>query len=455
MLSKSTPFQKLNGVRPNVTDSKVIGSATQLWIPPELRNKLQAKSIDAILVGYDDQSKAYRCYCPFDRQIYVSRNITFNETDRQQFPNIVQADPMDHQFFEAIPQSSTATGSTSVIAPITTANSTPMVADPSATDVSSPTAHQSSPPSTPSPVPINVELPCIVVNQFIEPEGSTRPKRNRITSRWLKDYHHTSHLTHDTLYTFEGTSDLDESMTLREALAHPSWRKAIQSEYDSLLENGTWELTSLPADRRALSSRWILQIKPGLHPTHIRLKSRLVVKGFEQQPRLDYNETFAPMVKWSTLRTIIALAASFGWPIVHLDVIIAFLNGKLDEVIYMHQPSGYEFSGAEHLFCHLRRSIYGLKQSPHTWYSEIDSFLQSTSWICSNADPNLYIFREGSSIILLLLYVDNLLITDNDTSLIQQVQAQLQRKYKMQDLGLVQRYLGIEFVVSSHDIFLH
>lgn len=121
----------------------------------------------------------------------------------------------------------------------------------------------------------------------------------------------------------------------------------------------------------------------------------------------------------------------------------------------MHQSLGYEVEGAKEVVCHLLRSIYGLKRSPRsTWYTEIDRYLCGASSIRNDADHNLYILRQGCSI-LLLLYVDDLLITGNDDMLIQHVKAQLQHQYKMQDLGPVQRYLGVEFFTSSHGIFMH
>jgi hypothetical protein len=88
-----------------------------------------------------------------------------------------------------------------------------------------------------------------------------------------------------------------------------------------------------------------------MHLTHTRLKARLVAKGYEQTFGIDYDETFSPVIKWSTLCLIIALASCFGWPLIHLDVVTAFLNGKLVEVIYMYQPSSYAAKGKEHLVC--------------------------------------------------------------------------------------------------------
>jgi hypothetical protein len=138
-----------------------------------------------------------------------------------------------------------------------------------------------------------------------------------------------------------------------------------------------------------------------------------------------------------------------------MDVVTAFLNGKLTDSIYMMQPPGFEVPGQEHLVCLLLRSIYGLKQSPRTWYFEIHLFLTKTGWICSTADPNLYFVWRGSSVVILLIYVDDLLLTGNDSQLISQLKSQLMSQYKMKDLGPITRYLGVEFSCNSDSIAIH
>jgi hypothetical protein len=244
-------------------------------------------------------------------------------------------------------------------------------------------------------------------------------------------------------------------MTLRDALNNPGWRKALQSKYDALIQNKTWELVPLPSNCKALSARWVLWLKPDMHATYTRLKVFLVAKGYEQKYGIDYDENFAPVLKWSTLQLIIAIASCFGWPLVHLDVITAFLNGKLTEVIYMHQPPGYAVKGKENLVCRLLRSLYGLKQSPRTWYKEIDCYLQHCGWHQSSGDPSLYFPWKNQSIVILVIYVNDLLITGNDPVLIAHVKDQLQTKYCMKDLGALERYLGVQVHRSSTGVHLN
>lgn len=196
----------------------------------------------------------------------------------------------------------------------------------------------------------------------------------------------------------------------------------MQSELQAHNLNGTWELTPLPPTHTSLSARWVLREKIDDTGT-ITHKARLVARGNEQREGLDYAETFAPVVKWSTIRLIVALAAVNNWPITHMDVVTAFLNGTINEEIYMKQPPGFVSSLHPHHVCSLRKSLYGLKQSPRAWYDEMDSFLHTIGCSRCTLDPNLYFYVEGTQTVIILLFVDDLLLTGNSTSLISSVKA--------------------------------
>lgn len=220
---------------------------------------------------------------------------------------------------------------------------------------------------------------------------------------------------------------------------HPQWTEAMTEEFESLVKNNTWNLVDLPPGRRAISSKWTYKVTPTARPTYNRLKACLVARGLEQRHDIDYNDTFAPVVRWSILRTIIALAIALDWPIKHLDVVTAFLNGFLKEDIYMQQPRGYEVARKEDLVCKLRRRIYGLKQSSEEWYHKIDSHLCAIGWCQSNADPNLCYLSEDTTITMLLLYVDDLFLVVNITPKINKIKRLLQTKYEMKDLDPITR----------------
>lgn len=165
-----------------------------------------------------------------------------------------------------------------------------------------------------------------------------------------------------------------------------------------------------------------------------KLKARLVALCFEQKAGVDFEETFAPIVKWSTVQTLVALVAQNGWKIIHLDVKTAFLNGDLRDEVFMEQPEGSHVPRQETKVYKLTRALYELCQAPRAWYEKIDTYLQSQGLYRNDADYNLYFLRNGTKIVVLILYVDDLLITSNDSEKMAWLKDQLQNRFEMTDL---------------------
>ena len=195
----------------------------------------------------------------------------------------------------------------------------------------------------------------------------------------------------------------NEPASMKEAIESPDkekWTDAIQKEMDSLYENEVWDLVKLPKDRNAVGSKRVFKQKVGSNGQVERYKARLVAQGFSQKRGLDYDETFSPVVRFESLRTINALAVNNGMKLHQMDVTTAFLNGELEEEVYMKQPEGFIVKGKEDFVCKLKLSIYGLKQSPRCWNSALDNHLKGMgfvheplSYISSNALQKL-IIRE-------------------------------------------------------------
>jgi hypothetical protein len=187
----------------------------------------------------------------------------------------------------------------------------------------------------------------------------------------------------------------------------------MQEEYDSLMANNTWTLEPLPASRKPISCKWVFKIKQGANGEVERYKARLVARGFTQTYEVDYNETFAPVAKFTSIRCILALATLEDMEIHQMDVKTAFLNGKLEEEIYMEQPQGFVRQGGEHLVCKLHKSLYGLKQSPRAWNQKLDVFLKSIEFMKSEADLSVYV-AVGDVKFFIVVYVDDLILVCND-----------------------------------------
>ncbi|CAI7872597.1 unnamed protein product [Closterium sp. NIES-53] len=235
-----------------------------------------------------------------------------------------------------------------------------------------------------------------------------------------------------------------EPATLKEALENSDaeeWKKAMESELKSIEENGTWELVELPEGRKTITSKWLFKIKSDADAKIERYKSRLVAKGYQQKEKVDYKELFAPVVKPTTLRTLLAGAAIKGWVVKQMDVTTAFLNGVLEEEIFMAQPEGFDDGSGRVL--RLKKALYGLKQAPRQWYLKLRGVLEEIGFTPSSADHSLFMLGEGEQRSFTVVYVDDILIFSPSSDLVKEVMLKLQDKFKCKALGDVSFYLGL------------
>ena len=188
-------------------------------------------------------------------------------------------------------------------------------------------------------------------------------------------------------------------------------------EYNAHIKRGTWDLVPRPPGTNIIRSMWLYCHKFNADGTIKRHKSRLVANGKSQQLGIDCLETFSPVVKPASIRTVLHLALARSWPLRQLDVKNAFLHGDLEETVYMHQPPGFVDKSKPNHVCLLRRSIYGLKQAPQTWYTRFASVAKTVGFVQSRSDPSLFIINQGSNMAYLLLYVDDIILTASNPAL--------------------------------------
>jgi hypothetical protein len=201
-----------------------------------------------------------------------------------------------------------------------------------------------------------------------------------------------------------------------------------------------------------ITSKWVYKIKTKSDGSIERYKARLVARGFQQTQVLDYDETFALVAHMTTVRSLIAVASSSSWPISQMDVKNAFLHGDLTEEVYMQPPSGVPAPPG--YVCRLRRALYGLKQAPRAWHERFVSVIRAASFSPSDHDPALFVHLSPCGRTLLLLYVDDILITGDDEDHISHVKQQLSAGIQMFDLGPLSYFLGIEVKQSSEGYYI-
>ncbi|KAE8696580.1 putative disease resistance protein [Hibiscus syriacus] len=245
----------------------------------------------------------------------------------------------------------------------------------------------------------------------------------------------------------------EEPRSIREAMKIPHWKKAAQEEFDALIANKTSSLVSLPKDRVPVNCKWIFKVKRNADGSVSRYKSRLVAKGFLQQPGIDYHEVFSPVVKPVTVRVILTLALTRGWLLRQVDINNAFLNGALMEEVYMTQPPGFVQAGGS-LVCKLHKAIYGLKQAPRAWFERLREYLVSERFGLSKSNSSLFVRKSENSVVYMLVYVDYIILTGSDASEVQCVIEKLNTRFALKDLGSLNFFLGIEVCHDADGVVL-
>ncbi|CAI7765406.1 unnamed protein product [Closterium sp. NIES-53] len=235
---------------------------------------------------------------------------------------------------------------------------------------------------------------------------------------------------------FSPVEILGEPAILKEALERSDaeeWKNSIESELKSIEENGTLELVELPEGREAITSKWLFKIKSDADGKIERYKSKLVAKGYHQQEKVDHKEMFPSVVKLTTLRTLLAGATIKGWVVKQLDVTTTFLNGVLEEEIFMSQPEGFD-DGSGRVW-KLKKALYGLKKVARQWYLKLREVLEEIGFTPSSADHSSFMLGEGEQRSFMVIYVDDILIFSPSSDLVKEVMLKLQDKFKCKALG--------------------
>ncbi|GJY82599.1 ribonuclease H-like domain-containing protein [Tanacetum coccineum] len=277
---------------------------------------------------------------------------------------------------------------------------------------------------------------------------------NNTVKYGLKRFVNHSMLSFDNFVFVSNLNKSFEPSSFEEASKDVNWINAMNDEMHALYENDTWELVELPFGRKAIGSKWVYRIKYMSSGEIERFKARLVAKGFNQKEGIDYEETFSPVVKMSTVRCLIDLAVQNDWKLFQMDVNNAFLYGDLSEDVYMLPPPGF-FDKDDKRVCKLKRSLYGLKQAPRQWNHKLYETLIEAGFKQSINDHSLYIKNDGGVSLYLLVYVDDLVITGNSESEIEKFKTFLNQKFKIKDLGELKYFLGIEVLKTKNGLCLN
>jgi hypothetical protein len=195
-----------------------------------------------------------------------------------------------------------------------------------------------------------------------------------------------------------------------ESIQKKEWMNSMTKEYRPIIKNDVWEVVPKPKNKDVVSSKWIYKIKHATYESIEKYKARYVACGFYQKEGIDYEETFYPVARYTSIKKIIALAEKMKWKLHQMDVKTTFLNGVIEEEVYIEQPQGFEVEDIKTHVCMLKKALYGLKQALRAWYGRIDNFMKRLGFTKSKVDSNLYFKVMDDELVVLLLYVDDLLL---------------------------------------------
>ncbi|KAG7303823.1 hypothetical protein JYU34_010719 [Plutella xylostella] len=438
----ATPEQRWTNQKVNLSHLRTFGCV--VYALTENRTKLDSKCKEYIFVGYCEDSKGYRLLDPCNPSKCIkARNVTFFENkffkkvsnDGDMF-YMVELDCSANSSEERMPSDgSAASAGPSPSQQVVPTERRSVVSRASSSELSLSDDETSG--SDPTYVPGDSTLDSVDSNFCVSTQDEPLESA------------HTVMLSHG----------CDEPMTVSEALNGPEakhWLTAMQDEYQSFLDNKCWNLAEPIEGQKPVRCKWVFKKKYGLDGKLLRYKARLVAKGYTQKYGLDYDETFSPVIRHSTLRSLFAVAAEFEMDINHLDVKTAFLNGDLKENVYMEQPEGFQVKGSEGKVYKLNKAIYGLKQASRSWYEKITDVLLNKLKFCRlSSEPCVFFQKNDDELMILALYVDDILLftVPNSKQKIK-IKQQLMNEFEMKDLGEVHQFLGMRVAKNSEGIFL-
>lgn len=469
----ATPHEKWTGKKVDISHFKIFGCVAYALI--HNRKKLDSKSKQYIFVGYCEESKGYRLVDPENPTTCIkSRDVVFFENkfhsnclnnnnimsydDIISIPlsqNTVKNDSTDNTMQQSdnhMPESESLHGQC-------TAESLECFSDDIITKSRKRQRRQEI---------IEIHEP---LNDTGNGESSGPSTDNVLDETYIPG---TSSLCSEDTNppSFESMVDLgesgfmscmlscstDEPMTVQEAMNSKDadkWRAAMQDEYDSFNKNNCWKLVDPEEGQRPIKCKWVFKIKRDLNGKILRYKARLVAKGFTQRYGIDYQETFAPVVRYSTIRMLLALAVEYNLNIDQLDVKTAFLRGDLHDDVIMTQPEGFVIKGKEYKVYKLNKSVYGLKQAAKCWYDTISGVLtKKMSFQKSSVEPCVYFRSKDGKLAIVTVYVDDILLFTSSARDKKEIKDQLMREFEITDLGAAHEFLGMRIRKENGNITL-
>lgn len=466
---------ELWGQKPcNMKLFKVFGCKAMVWKPEQKRKKLDAKAYQCIFLRYADNAKAYRLFDLNTQKIVISRDVVFMENENKILDsstshsrNYIERVTIDGEN-ECILTENVGSGENDTSEPtVNETQNTERVSTPVDGEnnirVSAEEQNEQSAETDIVEISddsIDAETSNVLENTLNETLDQTANDPTFTTRAHIDtgaDRPKTRGMTRaEELLNLHVAFVVGEPESYKQALKDENceqWQAAMKEEYDSLIKNNTWELVERPPGEKIVDNKWVYKVKMEQKNAPARYKARLVARGFTQQYGVNYYETFSPVVRFTSIRLILSLAAQRKMHIKQFDVKTAFLNGILNETVYMEQPTGFE--DGTNKVCKLKKSLYGLKQASRCWNEKFTSFIKLFGFKQCQSDSCVFISKRDGALTLLAIHVDDGLVVGEKLNDVLSVIKYLGEKFEIKEMN-VGCFLGLEIQQSEdNSIFVH
>ncbi|KAI3697749.1 hypothetical protein L6452_30846 [Arctium lappa] len=412
-LKKAFSLFQVSSLQPKIYGCKAFVHSRNLG-----QSKLDPRAQKCVFIGYSSTQKGYKCYSPTMRRVFVSKDVTFFESEPYFSPTHLQG--------ENLSEDESLNG---LLEPNTFPDNQPEHEVP---DIPLPIFDI--PEIQPLPIPENSQQhpELLVYSRRHNSNRIEKSKTQHCQDSAPENYSNEVQMSaatnvnnnEDLPICPPKTKPVETPRNVEEALSSPKWKAVVCEEITALKNNDTWELTDLPSGKKAVGCKWLFTTKYNSDGSVNRHKARLVAKGYTQTHGIDYQETFAPMAKLNTVRVLLSLAANLDWPLMQLDVKNAFLNGELSE------------------------------ESPRAWFSRFTQAVTSRGYSQGQADHTFFKHSKNGKIAILIVYVDDIIMPSDDPDEINKLKAYLSLEFEMKDLGPLKYFLGMEVAKSREGIYV-
>ncbi|WVZ80792.1 LOW QUALITY PROTEIN: hypothetical protein U9M48_028243 [Paspalum notatum var. saurae] len=449
---RKTSYELWFGRQPSVKHLRAFGCRHFVLKKAGHLDKFESHCLDGIFLGYASSSRAFRVWILEAKQVVETCEVSFDET----MPCTTPAFELSGDDEEGTPIFEDEEGADDVgdagatapaAAPAPSATSSDDEGGPLPTASSSLPRQQAQAEAGPAEDAGEVTseiVPSRQVQWDHPPHRMIGDIHQRVTRSSVASLAFFSHAAY--VATFEPRD-------VSHALSDSKWVNAMHEELENFERNYVLDLVESPPNCRPIGTKWVFKNKQGENGMVVRNKARLVAQGFCQKEGIDYEETFAPIARLEAIRILLAFAASKGFKLQQMDVKSAFLNGFIEEEVYVRQPPGFESAKFPDRVYKLRKALYGLKQAPRAWYARLKSFLLKSGFVMGSVDKTLFLLSRGGD--TLIIYVDDIIFGGSSHAVVSSFAEQISREFEMSLMGELQFFLGLQIKQGPEGTFVH